>query len=147
MSIAIDKEAIILIVEDDDGHALLIQDSLKKSGIKNPIIHLKDGLEAYYFLKKNIKSSQEKNKYLILLDIKMPKMNGTDFLKKMKKDANLKTIPIIMLTTTDDPLEIHSCYDLGCNAYIVKPVDFAKFTETLKSIAVFIMVIKITEVD
>ncbi|MBN2544180.1 MAG: response regulator [Spirochaetes bacterium] len=149
MTLNLIKETTIIIVEDDDGHALLIENSLKRSGIKNPIIHLKDGLDAYNFFKDNIIDSKEKieKKYLILLDIKMPKMNGIDFLKKMKNDSKLKTIPIIMLTTTDDPIEIHSCYDLGCNAYVVKPVDFSNFSETLKRIAFFVKVIKITAVN
>ncbi len=142
-------ETTILIIEDDEGHALLIKESLKKSGITNTIIHLTDGSYAFSYLTENLKNTGKspEKKYLILLDIKMSKMNGIEFLKKLKSDINLKTIPVIMLTTTDDPLEIHSCYKLGCNAYVVKPIDFNDFTETLKRIGFFLMIMKITSVN
>jgi CheY-like chemotaxis protein len=81
--------------------------------------------------------------YLLLLDIKMPKMDGIEVLKRMKRDDELKDIPIMMLTTTDDPREIETCYKLGCNIYITKPIDFIQFSEILKRLGLFIQIIKI----
>ena len=73
----------------------------------------------------------------------MPKMDGIEVLRRMKSDDDLKEIPIMMLTTTDDPREVEACYKLGCNIYITKPIDFNKFTEMLTRLGLFIQIIKI----
>ena len=73
----------------------------------------------------------------------MPKMDGVEVLKRIKGDEDLKEIPVMMLTTTDDPREVEACYKLGCSIYITKPIDFSKFTETLKRLGLFIQVVKI----
>jgi len=139
------KEMIILIAEDDDGHAELIKEGLEESGICNKIVRFSNGEDAWHFLSgKGGKKSRDKNKnYLLLLDINMPKMDGVEVLKRMKSDEELKEIPVMMLTTTDDPREVEACYKLGCNMYITKPVDFMKFAETLKRLGLFIQVVKI----
>jgi len=139
------KELVILIAEDDDGHAELIKEGLVDSGVCNKIIRFEDGEETWNFLSgKGNKGVRDKSKhYLLLLDIRMPKMDGVEVLKRMKGDEELKEIPILMLTTTDDPREVEHCYKLGCNVYITKPVDFERFTETLKRVGLFIQVVKI----
>jgi CheY-like chemotaxis protein len=139
------KEMIILIAEDDDGHAELIKEGLEESGVCNKIIRFSNGEEAWLFLTgTDEKKSRDKNKsYLLLLDINMPKMDGLEVLKRMKADENLKEIPVMMLTTTDDPREVEACYKIGCNFYVTKPVDFTKFTETLKRLGLFIQVVKV----
>ncbi|MDA3812120.1 MAG: response regulator [Spirochaetaceae bacterium] len=138
------KEIIILIVEDDDGHAELIRDGLRESGVCNKIIRFSDGQEAWnFFSKKGEQSFDEKFSYLMLLDINMPRMDGIEVLTKMKADPRLKDLPVMMLTTTDDPREVENCYKLGCNIYITKPVDFVKFAETLKRLGLFIQVVKL----
>lgn len=139
------KEMVILIAEDDDGHAELINDGLKDAGICNTIIRFQNGEEAWNFLSgegKTIVKDKSKS-YLLLLDINMPVMDGVEVLKRIKSNEDLKETPIIMLTTTDDPREVEECYKLGCNFYITKPVDFIKFTETLQSIGLFIQVVKL----
>jgi CheY-like chemotaxis protein len=139
------KELIILIAEDDDGHAELIIEGLKESGVKNKFIRFSNGLDVWEFLSQtgqNQLRETDKN-YLLLLDINMPKMDGIEVLKGIKSHADLKEIPIIILTTTDDPREVEACYKLGCNIYITKPVDFVKFTETLKRLGLFLQVVKI----
>jgi len=73
----------------------------------------------------------------------MPKMDGIEVLQKIKSDDELKNLPVMMLTTTDDPREVEKCYALGCNIYITKPVDFPKFAETLKRLGLFIQVVKV----
>jgi CheY-like chemotaxis protein len=81
--------------------------------------------------------------YLLLLDINMPRMDGVEVLRRLKADESLKEIPVMMLTTTDDPREVEACYRIGCNIYITKPVDFQKFSETLKSLGLFLQVVKV----
>lgn len=139
------KELIIVIAEDDLGHAELIKEGLIESGVHNRIIHFVDGEEAWsYFSCKNENNKMEKNKnYLLLLDINMPRMDGVELLRKMKSSNELKEIPVMMLTTTDDPREVEECYKIGCSIYITKPVDFAKFSETLKRLGLFIQIVKI----
>ncbi|MDR3652987.1 MAG: response regulator [Paludibacter sp.] len=139
------KELIILIAEDDDGHAELIKEGLVESGVKNKIIRFSNGEDIWNFLSlRGNNEVRDLNKnYLVLLDIKMPKMDGTEVLRKMKSDDALKEIPIMMLTTTDDPREVEACYQIGCNIYITKPIDFVKFTETLQRLGLFIQIVKI----
>lgn len=139
------RELIILIAEDDEGHAELIKDGLESSGICNKTILFGNGEDAWKFLSGTAdKEVRDKSKsYLLLLDINMPKMDGIEVLKRMKANDDLKDIPVMMLTTTDDPREVEACYKLGCNIYITKPVDFKKFAETLKRLGLFIQVVKI----
>ena len=139
------KELDILIAEDDEGHAELIVEGLIESGVRNNLIRFSNGEEVWQFLSTpNSKAGRDKNRnYLLLLDINMPVMDGIEVLTRIKSDAELKDIPIIMLTTTDDPREVEACYKLGCNIYITKPVDFNKFTETLRHLGLFLQVVKI----
>ena len=139
------KELTILIAEDDDGHAELIMEGLKESGICNNMIRFIDGKQAWDFISGKGKNMVlDKNKsYLLLLDINMPKMDGIEVLERIKGDNKLKNLPVIMLTTTDDPREVEKCYKLGCNIYVTKPVDFLKFAETLKRLGLFIQVVKV----
>ena len=139
-----DKELIILIAEDDDGHALLIKEGLEDSGVRNQIIRFSNGKEVWGFLTETRAQVKRKNMaYLLLLDINMPKMDGVEVLKRMKNNPELNDIPIIMLTTTDDPKEVEQCYHIGCNAYVTKPIDFGNFAETLKRLGLFIQIVKI----
>ena len=139
------KELIILIAEDDDGHADLIKEGLEDSGVCNKTIRFINGEETWQFLSGTAdKEIRDKSKnYLLLLDINMPKMDGIEVLKRMKASEDIKEIPVMMLTTTDDPREVEECYKLGCNIYITKPVEFKKFAETLKRLGLFLQVVKI----
>lgn len=139
------KKLIILIAEDDDGHAELIREGLEDAGVCNKIIRFSDGEEAWQFLSGAGQNGvrDKENSYLLLLDINMPVLNGFELLKRIKSDDNLKGIPVIILTTTDDPCEVEECYKLGCNMYITKPIESGKFTETLKRLGLFIQVVRI----
>lgn len=139
------KELTILIAEDDDGHAELIMEGLKESGVCNHMIRFADGEQTWDFIsgKNENLGFDSSQTYLLLLDINMPKMDGLEVLQRIKDDENLKSLPVIMLTTTDDPREVEKCYALGCNIYITKPVDFLKFSETLKRLGLFIQVVKV----
>lgn len=138
------KELVILIAEDDDGHAELIRDGLIELGICNEIIRFSNGEDTWNFLcaSKNKKPKDCKN-YLLLLDINMPKMDGVEVLRLIKSDSTLKKTPVIMITTTDDPKEVEECYQIGCNIYITKPVDFTKFTEILNYLCLSLQIVKV----
>ena len=135
------KELIILIAEDDDGHAELIKEGLEEVGLLNKQFRFANGKEAWDFLLDN-KHDKTKS-FLLLLDINMPVLDGVGLLKLIKQDEMLKETQVIMLTTTDDPIEVEECYRLGCNFYITKPIDFQQFAETLARLGFFIKIIKI----
>jgi CheY-like chemotaxis protein len=138
----------ILIAEDDDGHAELIQDLLVEVGVRNPLLRFHDGQELMDFLqnKGSFAGVENGRAYLLLLDIRMPRLDGVEVLRQMKADPRLKDIPVIMLTTTDDPREVQGCYRLGCNCYITKPVEFEKFSGVLKSLGLFLLVVQVPKV-
>lgn len=145
------KPVTILIAEDDDGHAELISDNLVEAGINNPIIRFRNGQEALDFFFDESPSGPgcaalarriPGRAYLLLLDIRMPKVNGVEVLRQIKADRRLKSMPVIMLTTTDDPREIQNCYALGCSCYVTKPVDYQQFSEMLKRLGLFLMVMQ-----
>ena len=136
------NELQILIAEDDDGHAKLIQDRLESVGVRNQVRRFRNGDEIWAFLsgEGGLVPGEE---YLLLLDIRMPGLDGVEVLRRMKADERLKTIPVIMLTTTDDPREVENCYKLGCNSYLTKPVQFEKFAEVVRRLGLFLLVIKV----
>ena len=137
----------ILIAEDDDGHALLIQENLEEAGVSNDILRFADGQEVWDFLTGDgPPPHRDPSKlYVLLLDIRMPKLDGVEVLRRIKAHDDLHTMSVIMLTTTDDPREIAQCYELGCNSYVAKPVDFSAFAEVLKRIGMFISVIAVAD--
>jgi CheY-like chemotaxis protein len=139
------KDIIILIAEDDDGHAELIIEGLKDTGLKNEIIRFQDGLDLWNYLTHQCRDEMLKNnqEFLILLDINMPRMDGVTVLEKIKNDKCMKDIPVMMLTTTEDPREVEKCYQLGCNFYITKPIEFIKFAELLQRLGLFLQIIKL----
>lgn len=125
----------ILMVEDNPGHAILIKKSLRVSGFENDIQHFKDGQEILEFLfSHHTASDLSLSSYIILLDICMPKTNGIQALKLIKSDEMLRSIPVIMLTTTDDEKDIALCYKYGCNGYIVKSPGLPNILEELDAI-------------
>ena len=143
------NEVIILIAEDDDGHAELVREHLQEAGISNPILRFVNGLDVWNFLSQTGPEPhrEEKRAYLLLLDIRMPKMDGVEVLGRIKADPKLHSIPVIMLTTTNDPREIRECYDLGCNCYITKPVQYPRFAEAITRLGLFITIMQVTTVN
>lgn len=143
------EDTHILIADDDMGHATLIMKNLKRAGLPNNITHFKDGSDLLDFLfeKKARVASENESYFLLLLDIRMPKIDGIEALTRIKGDPELKKIPVIMLTTTDDPREIENCHALGCNSYIVKPVNYDKFVAAIKKLGIFLQVIEVPKVD
>lgn len=135
------KEApIIVIVEDDEGHAILIRQNLEAAGLNNRTLHFRDGQAAldFFFSAGPGQTYEPGRTYLVLLDIRMPKVDGVEVLRRLKAHETLRRLPIIMLTTTDDTREVERCYALGCNVYIQKPVDYDKFAEAIRRLGLFI---------
>lgn len=127
----------ILLVEDNPDDAGLTIRALKKHKLANNLLHLEDGEEALNFLF----SEENKRPKLVLLDLKMPKVDGIEVLRKLKADETRRTIPVVVLTSSKEERDIVESYQLGVNAYIVKPVDFEKFIEAISKIGMFWLVL------
>ncbi|MCX6848199.1 MAG: response regulator [Verrucomicrobia bacterium] len=143
------QEVVIIIAEDDDGHARLIENSLRRVGLHNAIHRCGNGQEALDFLFRRGPGPHRTSDtpYLLMLDIRMPKVDGVETLRQIKEDPSLRKLPVIMLTTTDDPREIERCHLLGCNNYIVKPVDFGKFAEAIAQLGMFVSLVQVPEIN
>jgi len=135
-----DSEIEILLVEDSASDAEMTIRAFKKNNLGNIIVHLKDGAEALDFIfgtgsyeGRNI----DRKPRLVLLDLKMPKVNGIEVLERLKADQHTKTIPVVVLTSSREDPDIRKCYDLGVNSYIVKPVDFENFTAAIRTLGVY----------
>lgn len=141
------KEVVILIAEDDDGHARLIEKNLARAGLTNPILRFENGQDILDFLlcRGSGPHRSRETPYLLFLDIRMPKVDGIEVLRQLKEHTELRKLPILMLTTTDDPREVERCHALGCNNYIVKPVNYDKFAEGMKQLGLFITLVQVPE--
>jgi len=130
---------VILLVEDDLGHARLIEKNLQRSNITNTIVHLTDGQQAIDYLLDEKTTAP----VLVLLDLNMPVLDGYQVLKRMKEKPRTRRIPVVILTTTDDVREVSRCYDLGCNVYITKPVDYQQFSDAIRKLGLFLSVVTV----
>jgi CheY-like chemotaxis protein len=132
---------IIVLAEDDPGHARLIEKNLR-SVLTNAIVKVVNGQEALDYLRREEQATQQ---HLLLLDLNMPVMDGYQTLSHLKADPRTVLIPVIVLTTTDDPGEIQRCYDLGCNAYVVKSADYDQFTEAMRRLGLFLTIARMPQ--
>ena len=137
---------VLYMVEDDEGHAHLIQKNLRRAGISNPVRHFGSGRAIVDYLfseESSLNDELEGQQPLILLDLNLPEMDGYEVLRRLKGDRRTQSIPIIILTTTDNPREIEHCYELGCNVYITKPVDYENFAEAIRKLGLMLAVVKV----
>ena len=143
------QDVVILVAEDDEGHAGLIKKNLARAGIVNEVLHFKDGQDTLDFLFRRGNGPQREpdTAYLLLLDIRMPKVDGVKVLSQIKQDSELRKLPVVMLTTTDDPREVERCHDLGCSSYIAKPVDYDKFVEAIRQLGLFLAVVEVPQIS
>jgi CheY-like chemotaxis protein len=143
------REVIILIADDDAGHARLIEKNLGRVGLHNPIERFENGQEILDFLFRRGagRTRAMDTPYLLLLDIRMPKVDGVEVLRQLKEDNELRKMPVLMLTTTDDPREVERCHAMGCSNYIVKPVDYEKFAEAIKQMGLFISLVQVPHLN
>jgi two-component system response regulator len=139
-----DKIVEILLVEDNPYEAELAIRSLKKHNFANNLHHIDDGAEALDFIFERGKyatATSKPNPKLILLDIKLPKVDGIEVLKQIKADEKTKTIPVVILTSSRENQDVKACYKLGANSYIVKPVDFDSFTKAVSELGLYWMLL------
>ena len=133
-------EIEIVLIEDNPDDAELTIRALKKGNISNNLIHLMDGAEALEFIFCTGKFSNRSNNIkpkLILLDLNMPKVSGIEVLQKLKSDEHTKTIPVVVLTSSQEDPDVKTCYKLGVNSYIVKPVGFSNFTRAVSEVGLY----------
>jgi CheY-like chemotaxis protein len=137
----------ILLIEDDPGHARLIEKNVRRAGVNNEIRLFADGTSAvtYLFGVDGDGRRIVQRPILVLLDLNLPDMSGIDVLARIKSDEMLRRAPVIVLTTTDDKVEIQRCYDLGCNVYITKPVEYESFAVAIRQLGLFISVMQVPD--
>jgi DNA-binding response OmpR family regulator len=139
----------IVMIEDDEGHARLIERNIRRAGVNNEIKSFRNGIDGLTYLL-GADGSGEKSaqrSMLILLDLNLPDMTGVDILVKVKANQHTRRSPVIILTTTDDEREIKRCYDLGANVYITKPVNYESFANAIQQLGLFLSVMQVPATD
>ncbi len=136
----------IVMVEDDEGHARLIEKNLRRAGVYNEIIGFDNGTAALQFLLGgDAEDHANGGSRLVLLDLNLPDMTGIDVLAMLKSNEHTRRLPVIVLTTTDDKREIDKCYDAGANVYITKPLNYDNFASAIRQLGLFLAVIQVPE--
>lgn len=137
----------IVMIEDDEGHARLIERNIRRAGVNNDIVPFRNGTDALAYLFGSDGSGEvsARRHLLILLDLNLPDMTGIDILEKIKANPHTKRSPVVVLTTTDDAREIQRCYDLGANVYITKPVNYEGFSHAIRQLGLFFSVMQVPE--
>src|SRR5690242_11172825 len=130
------KPVTIVMIEDEAGHARLIEKNIRRAGVNNEIVGFKDGASALEYLlgKDRTGLVSARRQLLILLDLNLPDMTGLAILTVIKENLHLRRSPVIVLTTTDDTQEIQKCYDAGANAYITKPLNYEGFAAAIRQL-------------
>lgn len=143
------KPVTIIMIEDDEGHARLIERNIRRSGVNNDIKPFTNGTDAIRYLFGTDGSGlvHKDEALLVLLDLNLPDMSGIDILRRVKENAHLKCAPVVVLTTTDDAQEIKRCYELGCNVYITKPVNYESFANAIRQLGLFFSVIQVPQAE
>jgi two-component system response regulator len=129
----------ILLVEDSDADAEMTIDALRQAKLANPIVHVEDGVEAldYLFARGDFAGKANGIPAVVLLDIKMPRMDGLEVLRRMREDEHLKRVPVVILSSSREESDLARSWDLGVNAYVVKPVDVNQFFEAVRTLGQF----------
>ena len=135
----------IIMIEDDEGHARLIERNIRRSGVNNDIVPFRNGTDAlnYLFGGERDGPAHRGQPLLILLDLNLPDMAGTEILRELKSSKSFRCTPVVVLTTTDDAQEIKRCYELGCSVYITKPVNYESFANAIRQLGLFFSVIQV----
>ncbi len=139
----------IVMIEDDEGHARLIEKNIRRAGVNNEIVPFANGTDALKYLlgADGSGNASAGRQQLILLDLNLPDMTGIDILEKLKANHHTKRSPVVVLTTTDDAREIQRCYDLGANVYITKPVNYEGFANAIRQLGLFFSVMQVPETE
>lgn len=139
-----ERDVEILLIEDSESDAELTIRALKKNNLGNKLFHVADGAAAldFFFAEgKYISGQTSKNPHLILLDLKLPKVSGIEVLMKIKGDPRTKKIPVVVFTSSKEDPDVQTCYDLGANGYVVKPVEYDKFYQAITNLGLFWMIV------
>ncbi len=131
------KPIDILLVEDNEGDARLAKEAMRDSKVRNTLFHVPDGVEAMAFLRKEGKYAKAPRPDLILLDLNLPRKDGREVLADIKDDKDLKRIPVVILTVSNDEADVIKTYNLHANCYITKPIDLGQFIKVVRSIEDF----------
>ena len=143
------KPVTIIMIEDDEGHARLIEKNIRRAGVANQIVPFTNGTDALAYLMgpDGTGVANKGRQLLVLLDLNLPDMTGVDILEKVKGNEHTRRSPVVVLTTTDDQREIQRCYDLGANVYITKPVDYDGFANAIRQLGLFFSVMQVPETE
>ncbi len=135
----------ILLAEDNANDVELTLEALAHHNLANEVVVARDGAEAldYLYRRGAFKMREEGNPAVLLLDLKMPKVDGMEVLRQVKADTGLKTVPVVVLTSSQEERDLVESYDLGVNAYVVKPVDFHEFIDAVKELGLFWSIINV----
>ncbi len=133
----------IVLVEDDLGHARLIHKNLQRVGVLNRITHLTSGEQALDHIRRNARDHETS---VVVLDLNLPDIDGFEVLRQLKGDAATQAIPIVVLTTTDDPRDVDRCYGLGCNVFMTKPVAYEAFAEAIRKLGLMLTTVRVPHV-
>lgn len=135
----------IVMIEDDEGHARLIERNIRRAGIRSAVLQFRTGGAALDYLLGEDRSGQVNSgrSQLILLDLNLPDMSGVTILQRLKTNARTRCSPVVVLTTTDEDSEIRRCYDIGANVYITKPVEYESFANAIRQLGLFFAVMEV----
>ena len=136
-------QAEIILVEDNIADADLVMRALKKSNLVNNVLHLDDGQKALDYIFGNNEDSMQVTPKLILLDLKMPKVNGLQVLERLKMNEGTKAIPVVILTSSVEDPDLKKCYQLGANSYVVKPVVFDEFVKAIAQVGLYWLLVNV----
>ncbi len=136
----------ILLVEDDPGHARLIEKNLRRGGILHDIMYFNNGQTILEYLNTSLAEQGEEEGLLILLDLNLPVLDGYRVLERIKANEQTKRIPVIILTTTDIPQDVERCYGLGCNLFITKPIQYDEFSTAIQNLSGLLSIVKVPSV-
>jgi len=134
------QPGIILLVEDNKDDEILTLDALHNAGVTNPVFVARDGAEALDFLfAEGLFTARDPYRTLcvVLLDLKLPKISGTEVLRRIKTDERTRRTPVVVLTTSSEQQDVHACYENGANSYVRKPVEFEKFLEAVRHLGLY----------
>lgn len=142
-------DVTILLVEDDDGHARLIEKALRRSGIANRVDRAADGRLAvdYLWRRGSFAGSTLPLPLLVVLDLNLPVLGGLQVLERMRADDRLGRVPVIVLTTADDTRDVNRCYDLGCNFYVTKPTSYDALCDVVARVGTILTVVAMPNGD
>lgn len=141
-----DPSLVVILAEDNRGHSELLKRNLFRGGLKCKVEQFSNGRELFEYLESELFFGSEAN-HVLLLDLGLPGIDGVEVLRRIKSDAGLRSMPVIVFSSSDDYEDVVMCYSLGCNSYITKPIDYEKFVGTVRSVGAMISQIEFPQMQ